>query len=129
MRTCDEIRELLPWYVKGSLGNSEMMEVSAHLSKCETCRAELATTVQVSLALDGLYRHLPSSPDDLWNQVTKQTHGRPLGSFHVGSFLVGFSMGARWKRGNVPIQGDLRVMGRRMRLFDTNKKRSQRRTP
>jgi len=128
MRTCDDIRELLAWYVKGSLANEEMMAVSAHLAQCAACRAELASTVQVGLALDGLYRHLPASPEDLWNQVTKQTHGRSLGSFHVGSFLVGFSMGARWKRGNVPIQGDLRVMGRRMRLFDTSKKRSQRRS-
>jgi hypothetical protein len=117
------MRERLPWYVKGSLGGEEMMQVAAHLTTCDACRLELAATVHLSLEVETLFDRIPAPPADLWNRVTKETHGRPLGSLNVGSFLLGFSMGASWKRSDLPIRGDLRVMGQRMRLFDTDKRR------
>ena len=33
--------ELLPWYVNGTLSNSEKAEVERHIGQCEQCRAEI----------------------------------------------------------------------------------------
>ena len=123
MTTCDKIREKLPWYVNRSLSSDEMVQIAEHLTACSVCQAELASLVRLSHDVEGLFGRLPKAPSDLWNRVTKETHGRPLGSLNVGSFLLGFSLGANLKRGEMPIRGDLRVMGRRVRLFNTERSR------
>jgi putative zinc finger protein len=41
--TCDEVRELLPEHLLGSLEGPEDLEVRRHLRGCAGCRAEMAT--------------------------------------------------------------------------------------
>ena len=57
MNSCREIRELLPWYVNGSLDAAEHEAVESHLASCEECRAELEDT---RFALAVAVQHLPT---------------------------------------------------------------------
>ena len=41
---CRETRELLPWYVNGTLDAERRKAVESHLASCEDCRAELEET-------------------------------------------------------------------------------------
>ena len=42
LRVHQRVRELLPWYVNGSLNEVERQNIEAHLSTCQACQAELA---------------------------------------------------------------------------------------
>lgn len=45
---CEEVRELLPWHVAGTLGPEEERAVAGHLASCPACREELAATERVA---------------------------------------------------------------------------------
>jgi hypothetical protein len=53
--------------------------------------------------------------------VLKRTTGTALASVNLGSFLLGFSFGASYQKGRVPIRGDLQLLGRRIRLISPDK--------
>jgi hypothetical protein len=55
--TCDEVRERLPWFARGTLAADERAAVAAHLSACDGCRAELADTRRAFWIAS---RHLPA---------------------------------------------------------------------
>ena len=121
MSACDRVRELLPWYVKGSLSGEESHEVAGHVAACDACRDDLVATLRLSVGIAGAFRLIPGASQDMWGRIAKRTHGRPLAQLDVGSFFLGFSLGARIHRGRMPLRGDLHVMGRRIRLFSADK--------
>lgn len=41
---CKQVRELLPWYLNGTLEDSEKKAISEHLATCSECRRELVET-------------------------------------------------------------------------------------
>jgi len=124
MKDCETIRELLPWYASGTLEGDEARAVTAHLASCDACQEELALVLRLRRGIEGELRRLPNAPDGMWRRVAAEAFGRPLGRIDVGSFLVGFSLGANIKRGGVPVYGDLRLLGRRMRLFNVKQEES-----
>jgi hypothetical protein len=117
MRSCDAVRELIPWYVNGTLSTGEARQVAAHLAECGQCRDELAQlmllNVEVRRAIDSAGGMTPGVRKD----VLSKTTGKTLASFDVGSFLLGFSFGANYRKGRIPIRSDLRVLGRKIRLI------------
>ena len=121
MKECEQIRELFPWYVKGSLSAEESQAVAGHIAVCDACRDDLVLTLRLSVEIDGAFHSIPGASSAMWNRIAKETQGRSLGHLDVGSFFLGFSMGARYNKGAVPIRGDLRVMGRKIRLFGADK--------
>jgi len=121
MTSCGRILELIPWYANGTLSRDEMRIVTAHLADCEACRNELATTLRLKSVAERDLRSLPGLPDAVWDRVSAEVQGRAIARVDVGSFLLGFSMGARVRRGGVPVYGDLRLLGRKVRLFDVGK--------
>ena len=54
---CDDVSELLPWLLNGSLESGEKDEVRRHLATCERCRAALGETREAWTTFD---QHLPS---------------------------------------------------------------------
>jgi len=122
MSRCSEIRELIPWYLSGALAKEEEREVAAHLSQCEACRDELVTATRLRLDLRAIVDEEPGPSSHVRDEVMRKTLGRRLAQLDVGSFFLGFSLGANWRKRNVPIRGDLKVMGRKVRLFDTGKR-------
>lgn len=44
----DEIRELLPWFVNGTLNEDQQSAVSEHLEECRTCRDDVDELVRIA---------------------------------------------------------------------------------
>jgi len=121
MNACNPIRELIPWYVNGSLSVQEARQVAAHLSCCETCREELTKTVRLNVEVRRAFDEFEDMRGEIKREVLEKTTGRRLASFDLGSFLVGFSFGASYQKGRIPIRGDLRLLGRRICLISPGK--------
>jgi len=122
MNRCNEVRELIPWYIAGALAKEEERSVAEHLSQCAECRDDLVTTMQLRLDVRAIVEEAPAAPARLRDDVAKQTLGRRLARLDVGSFFLGLSLGASLRKRSIPIRGDLNVMGRRIRLFNTERR-------
>jgi predicted anti-sigma-YlaC factor YlaD len=118
MSSCERIRELIPWYANGTLSSAESGEVSVHMAACRACREELAGILRLRAEVERELRSLPRLPDGVWKRVAVEAYGRSIAHLDVGSFFLGFSLGASVRRGAVPIHGDLKVLGRKIRLFN-----------
>ena len=117
MNACNPIRELIPWYVNGSLSAEEARQVAAHLSRCESCRDELTQIMRLNIEVRRAFDELEGIRAEVKKEVLEKTAGRTLASFDFGSFLLGFSFGASYQKGRIPIHGDLKLLGRRIRLI------------
>jgi predicted anti-sigma-YlaC factor YlaD len=122
MSRCTEIQELIPWYVEGALSRAEERDVALHLSDCDGCRNDLVTTMRLRLSVRAAVDETPSPSHRMRDRVMQQAVGRRLAQLDVGSFFLGFSLGASLRKRHIPIRGDLNVMGRRIRLFNTGRK-------
>jgi len=122
MSECRDIQELIPWYVEGVLGTEESVRVSSHLAVCSACREDLAVTMRLRLEVRDALGALPELSAATRTNTLKETRGRPIAKLDVGSFLVGLSLGANLRNRNIPMRGDLRVMGRTIPLFNTGRK-------
>ena len=122
MNRCTEIQELVPWYIEGGLSREEERAVAEHLSGCDHCRDDLVATMQLRLTVRAIVEESPGPSSRLRDRVARQVLGRRLARLDVGSFYLGFSLGASLRNRNIPIRGDLSVMGRRIRLFNTARK-------
>lgn len=122
MNRCTEIQELIPWYIEGALSRDEERAVAAHLSECDRCRDDLVATMRLRLDVRAIVDAAPTVSSRLRDRVTRRAFGRRLAQLDVGSFYLGFSLGASLRKRNIPIRGDLNVMGRRIRLFNTDRK-------
>ena len=121
MNACTPIRELIPWYVNGTLSMDEARLVAEHLSVCESCRDELIQNMQLNMEIRRAFSELDGMTSEVKQDVLKRTTGRTLASLDVGSFLLGFSFGASYQKGRLPIRGDLRLMGRKIRLISNDR--------
>ncbi len=121
MRGCEELRELFPWYVEGSLGPEEGAEVAGHLGACAECLRDVAATLQLRAAVREALSTLPKSPEGMWESVSRRTLGRRLAQLDVGSFIVGLRLGAWLTRRGGPVRASLRILGRDVQLFHTRK--------
>jgi len=121
MNDCERVRELLPWYARRSLPQEESQIVAEHLAVCDDCRSELADDIRLSMEIEQGLRAEAGLPKSAWTRVAERTHGTSVTKVDVGSFLLGFSVAAKMKLGKFPIRGDLRLLGRNIRLFDMGK--------
>lgn len=124
MNACTSIRELIPWYANGTLSVEESRLVAEHLSHCESCRDELIQNMQLNMEIRRAFSELDGMASEVKKDVLKRTTGKKLASLDVGSFLLGFSFGASYQKGRVPIRGDLRLLGRKIRLISNNREDS-----
>jgi len=115
---CWEVRELIPWYAAGSLPPEEREELILHLAGCASCQAELAQAVRLAWGVREAVQRLPGVPEETWGKVLARTRGIPVGRLDLGSFLLGISVGLSVREGRVPLTGELRVLGRRVPLFE-----------
>ncbi len=126
MSRCTEIRELIPWYVEGTLSGEEERAVAAHLSECERCRDDLVMTMRLRSDVRAIVGGAPGASSRLRDRVVQRAFGRKLAQLDVGSFFLGFSLGASLRKRDIPIRGDLNILGRRIRLFNTERKGGKR---
>jgi len=120
MIDCEQVRELIPWYVNGTLSTDEAAAVAAHLASCAGCREELAVTLQLSLQVRSAIDSAPSVPERVWDSVRTEKGDLSLGSFGLGSFLLGLSMGLSvTRRGRPRVTSNLRLLGRQVPIYST----------
>ncbi|UCF10385.1 MAG: zf-HC2 domain-containing protein [Candidatus Bipolaricaulota bacterium] len=117
MTDCERAEELIPWYVAGSLSDEESGELAMHLATCDPCRAELARMVPLAMDLQAALGTVPGAPTELRETVTESAKRSGAPGIDVGSFLLGLSMGMSASGRGDPLQGDLRILGRKVPLF------------
>jgi hypothetical protein len=64
----DEVQQLLPWFVNGTLTPEEAARVEAHLADCAECRGELVAERQLAAAVQSI--SLDSEGD--WERLERQ---------------------------------------------------------
>jgi tRNA(His) 5'-end guanylyltransferase len=87
----------------------EARQVAAHLSCCESCCDELTQIMRVNMEVCRAFDELKGMKAEVKKEVLKR------------SFLLGFSFGASYQKGRIPIRGDLKLLGRRIRLISPDK--------
>lgn len=123
MIDCDQVRELIPWYLNGTLAGDEAAAVATHLASCAACREELAVTLQLSLQVRSVIGRTPSLPQHIWDQVRTEKGEVSLGRLDLGSFLLGLSLGLSvTRRGSPRITSNLRLLGRQVPIYNTREK-------
>jgi len=121
MSDCRAIQELIPWYVAGSLSSEERQRVAAHLVGCDACREELAIVLGLQLASHAAFEEIERPAPEVWERIREETVGGRSAKLDLGLFLLGFSMGAQLRGRRVPMRADLRVLGRNVSLFNTQR--------
>jgi len=123
MTGCKQIRELIPWYINGTLPTDESAAVAMHIASCVSCRAELAQTLQLSLQVRSAIDRTPAVPKQVWERVKTEKGEVPLGRINLGSFLLGLSMGLSvTRRGRPRVMSNLRLFGRQVQIYSTKEK-------
>jgi hypothetical protein len=67
----DEVQQLLPWLVNGTLAPDEAARVEAHLADCAECRGELVAERQLAAAVQSI--SLDSEGD--WERLEQRLNG------------------------------------------------------
>jgi len=120
MIDCEQVRELIPWYVNGTLPGDEAAAVAGHIAQCADCRQELAQTLQVSLQVRSAIDRTQSMPEDVWDRVKRERGEISLGSLNLGSFLLGLYLGLSvTRKGRPRVTSKLRLLGRQVSLYQT----------
>ena len=123
MMTCEQVRELIPWYVNGTLPGDEAAAVAEHISQCANCREELAVTLQLSLQVRTAIDEMSPLPESVWDRVRTEKSEVSLGSLDLGSFLLGISLGLSvTRRGKPRVRSNLRLFGRQVPIYSTREK-------
>jgi hypothetical protein len=71
----DEVQELLPWFVNGTLETDEAERVEAHLATCAECRGELAAERQLAEGIANLPVDVEGSWEGLQERLDTQAVG------------------------------------------------------
>ena len=122
MKRCEEVRELIPWYLEGRLGAEESVDVAAHVAGCAECVRDVADAGRVRSAVRDALASVACDEEAMWERASRQAVGRRLARIDVGSFLLGLRLGAWLTRRGTPVRADLRVLGREVSLIDRRKR-------
>lgn len=121
MRGCEEVRELIPWYVEGNLAPEEGRDVATHIGTCTDCLHDVAAGLRLRATVRAAFSALPLVSEEMWEPVSRQALGRRLAQLDVGSFIVGFRLGAWLTRRGSPVRADLRLFGHEVHLINRRK--------
>lgn len=86
----DEVQELLPWLVNGTLAPEEAEKLEAHLADCAECRAELEAERQLAAAVAAM----PLDTESGWERMQQRLDAEPS--------LEAHSLSPLWRR-RVPL--------------------------
>lgn len=72
-----ETRDLLPWYVNGTLDEVDRATVDAHLAGCADCRAELAAERRLKAEIAAL----PVETGEGWSALRRRIEAQKTGTY------------------------------------------------
>ena len=115
MSNCQDVRDLIPWYVTGQIAIEDARRIADHLTTCAECQADFVEAAWMRRLVTNRRRETVPLKD-VWTAIERRMGLTDLASIDVGSFLIGLKLGisASSKRG--PVQGSLRVMGHNVRI-------------
>jgi len=118
MKTCERIREALPWYVTGSISIEEAEQIAEHLHSCPECREEFIEAALVRCRYNEWMEATRTPRVDVWSRLNEEI-GDGSGDLRidVGSLLVGVRLGIAAGRRTPPIHGELQLLGRRLPII------------
>lgn len=64
----DEVQELLPWLVNGTLDAADVERIEAHLADCPECQGELAAERQLAAAIESS----PTDSEAAWDRMERR---------------------------------------------------------
>ena len=121
MITCERVRELLPWYLTGSIDFEIAEAIADHLRTCDTCRAEFVNTAQLRHRFVARIGATPTPKASAWSRLSIRLGGRETVRIDLGSFLIGLRVGVALRDRRAPVRGDLRIGGRNVRIIGKKK--------
>ncbi len=92
--THDELRALLPWYAKRTLGENEHESVARHLESCPACARELEDIGALISAFEHPNTGLPESSDDLLERTLQKISRHERNQAAPKRFRVPLSLAA-----------------------------------
>jgi predicted anti-sigma-YlaC factor YlaD len=122
MSVCQTIQQWLPWYVSGQLSPAKVHRMATHIGHCEACRAELSSIVQLRHQFVMDVESSPTPSDRVWQAIAPKLDVPVRARIDMGSFLIGLNVGIATQDRRAPIQGDLRVLGRKVRIIGKQRK-------
>jgi len=126
MINCQDVRDLIPWYVTGQIAMEDARQIAEHLTTCAECQVDFVEAAWMRRLVTS--RRRETAPlKEVWTTIEKRMGLTELASIDVGSFLIGLKLGisASSKRG--PVRGSLRVMGHNVRIVGRRRGREGKR--
>ena len=122
MSVCQTVRQWLPWYVSGRLSSTKVQRMAAHIEHCEACRGELSSIIQLrhQFVMDVETTSTPS--DRVWEAIAPDLNAPVRARIDIGSFLLGLNIGIATHNRRTAVQGDLRVLGRKVQIIGKQRK-------
>lgn len=117
MIRCQTIQHWLPWYVTGQLSPVKTQHMAKHVSECNNCQRELAQVIGLRHQFVASTEATSTPFERVWEAIAPEVEGQSETHIDVGSFLVGLNLGIKAGRSHYPIQGDLNVLGRKVRII------------
>lgn len=114
---CPETKEWMPWFVTGALTQEQDALVSAHLSHCIRCQADLIEVLRLRRVVSSEIAQRPAARDESWMRIRAEAFASDITEIDVGTLLLGFQLGIRATHGRSSIDGSLRVFGREVRVL------------
>jgi predicted anti-sigma-YlaC factor YlaD len=122
MSDCTIIRGWLPWYVSGRLTPSKLRRMASHIAQCEVCQRELAEIIRLSHEYTSQMDSVETPADRVWETLAEELGAPQKARIDVGSFFLGLRIGITAHDRQYPVRGDLRVLGRKVRIIASRKK-------
>ena len=122
MIRCETIQHWLPWYISGQLSPHKIQRMAEHIADCKHCQSELAQVIELRHRLVTDTDAGSSPVERVWDAISPGIEGKPETHIDMGSFLVGLNLGFTAGSKKHPIQGDLRLLGRKVRIIGKQKK-------
>ena len=115
MMTCEEVRELIPWYVTGQIHVDAAKRMADHFSGFPGCQADFVEAAWMRrLVMNNAQAATPR--ESIWARVEQKAGIVDLASIDVGSFLIGLKLGISASSKRYPVHGSLRVLGHNVRI-------------
>jgi anti-sigma factor RsiW len=115
MIRCEEVRELIPWYVTGRIEIETAREIAEHLATCSECQADFAEAAWMRrLVMKTAEDAAPRAA--VWSRIERRAGLVDLARIDVGSLLIGLKLGISASSKRYPVRGSLRVLGHNVRI-------------
>lgn len=122
MIRCQTIQQWLPWYVSGQLSPMKTQRMAEHISACTCCQSELAAVIGLRHQFVANTQATSTPFEQVWDAIAPSIEDQSETHIDVGSFLVGLNLGFMAGNKKHPVQGDLRLLGRKVRIIGKQKK-------